>query len=527
MTMIRHRQTWTGRGMRLMRPITMLVLCLCGAQTQASEPLDCLIEPNLLVEISSSEVGVLGSVQVDAADVVRAGDVIAALRTDVERAALKLSLARADAVAEVELLRRDHAFNTRKRDRIDKLQGNLAVSVQNVDEVRTAEDLARLRLSAATEKQRTARLEAERDALALERRTVRSPVSGVVVKRYKSAGEYVDGDPIVQLVQLDPLRVQVVAPIAMFGQISVGMQATVLPELAIDGPFEASVTSIDPVMDAATATFGVRLSLPNPEHRLPPGLKCTLVLHARKERVVDTKPTHVPAPAAVVPAPLVGAKASIAAAQALPARVPAAKDHDWQSAAAQLAPALDAAPSPTPSPTLPTAATVVFQPAANLRANQCATLGPLASDVAAEAIAAALTASDVGFERRTTGGTNKVAATWIVLSDDADSSAANLLDRIGRADISDFQLLTRGNWKKRISYGTYRGKESAQRRVRALNARGFKAVLVDRTDGELKIWFDLTRAPTDSLLASIGATVRDKHPGITVRSIPCAQLASR
>jgi multidrug efflux pump subunit AcrA (membrane-fusion protein) len=34
------------------------------------------------------------------------------------------------------------------------------------------------------------------------------------------------------------------------------------------------VTVVDPVVDAASGTIGIRLELPNPGHRLPAGTKC-------------------------------------------------------------------------------------------------------------------------------------------------------------------------------------------------------------------------------------------------------------
>jgi multidrug efflux pump subunit AcrA (membrane-fusion protein) len=39
----------------------------------------------------------------------------------------------------------------------------------------------------------------------------------------------------------------------------------------------AQVTHVDRVIDAASNTFRVRLSLPNPQQRLPAGARCTLV----------------------------------------------------------------------------------------------------------------------------------------------------------------------------------------------------------------------------------------------------------
>lgn len=469
------------------------ILLLAGAlqvsrAAHANESLDCLIEPHVLVELSSSEIGVLGDVKVDEADVVAAGDVLAILHNDVERASLALSRARADAKAEVELLRHDHEFNSRKRQRIDQLQDQQAISTQSADEVRTAEELARLRLRAATEKQRTARLEASRDALSLNRRTVRSPITGVVAKRYKSAGEYVDGDPILQLAQLDPLRVQVVAPISMYGKIKVGMQASVHPELSIDGNFDALVTSVDPVMDAATATFGVRLSLPNPDHRLPPGLRCTLVLRD--------------APASE--------KRDPALAQ------------DNAPAVTQTPVALTSSGMP-PRQGVPTAAapdTPIEAP------SQCVTVGPISTTENADALAKKLAASDVNAERRHLPGVRN-GPRWVVLSSETENSPAQLRARIDQADIRDYQQLLRGDWKNRVSFGAYKGKNSAERRLNHISKLGFDVELVERSGVGSSIWLDLPRAADDPVVTRLVADAREDRPGLTVRSIPCAQLASR
>ena len=38
------------------------------------------------------------------------------------------------------------------------------------------------------------------------------------------------------------------------------------------------MTVVDRVADAASSTFGVRLEIPNPDHRIPAGLKCKVRL---------------------------------------------------------------------------------------------------------------------------------------------------------------------------------------------------------------------------------------------------------
>jgi multidrug efflux pump subunit AcrA (membrane-fusion protein) len=108
----------------------------------------------------------------------------------------------------------------------------------------------------------------------LDRRTIRSPVSGYVVERRMSPGEVVDEETILTLAQVDPLRVEVIVPSTLYGQIQVGMQAEVFPELPPDAIYEAEVTLVDRVIDAASGTFGARLELENRGHLIPGGLRC-------------------------------------------------------------------------------------------------------------------------------------------------------------------------------------------------------------------------------------------------------------
>lgn len=59
-----------------------------------------------------------------------------------------------------------------------------------------------------------------------------------------------------------------------FGLVRVGETLTVLPDHPLQGSFEAKVDVVDRVFDAASGTFGLRLSLPNPELGIPAGHRC-------------------------------------------------------------------------------------------------------------------------------------------------------------------------------------------------------------------------------------------------------------
>ena len=81
-------------------------------------------------------------------------------------------------------------------------------------------------------------------------------------------------DPILKMMEIDPLHVELVLPITHFGKIKRGQRARILPEPPFGGTYSAVVDVIDITVDAASGTFGARLILPNPGNRIPAGIKC-------------------------------------------------------------------------------------------------------------------------------------------------------------------------------------------------------------------------------------------------------------
>lgn len=236
---------------------------------------DGLIEPYQVVKVGSPVVGVLDTVPVERGDLVKKGQVIARLKADVEQASLELAKVRAEMEAEVAGKRLEIEFSRREEQRIKTLFKQMAISEKQLDEVETKRILAEFRLSEALENRRLAQAELKRADAVLRRMTILSPVTGVVVERYMSSGEYIENQPVLHLAQIDPLHVETILPAKMWGKIKVGMSAVVRPEEPLVGTFAAKVTIVDRVIDAASATFGVRLEMPNPNN-LPPGSRCTV-----------------------------------------------------------------------------------------------------------------------------------------------------------------------------------------------------------------------------------------------------------
>jgi len=253
-----------------------LVLAFFAGQSLAADipQLDCVVEPHMVIDLSTQIDGIVDTMRVERGDFVEADQILVTLDSGVERAAVAFARERADATSEVRAGEVSVAFAERREERVQTLFDEDAISTDQFDEVETEARLAQLQLDQAEESTRLAELELRRAEETLKRHTIRSPINGVVVQRYLSPGESVKFQPMLRLAQIDPLRVEVIVPVSAFGMIEVGQTAIVQPEEPVVGNYQAEIVIVDRVADAASGTFRVALDLPNPDYSLPSGLKC-------------------------------------------------------------------------------------------------------------------------------------------------------------------------------------------------------------------------------------------------------------
>jgi RND family efflux transporter MFP subunit len=256
-----------------------IFLTLIGlvSTTAGAFELDGVIEPYMVVNVGSGVIGILETVSVDRGHFVKKGQVLAMLQCNVEKAAMDLARARADMKATIQSKKAQLAFLLRKNQQNEELFQKGAVPFTQKDEAETNRILAEQGLLEALENKRLADLELKRATEVFNRMTIRSPIQGVVVERFLSPGEYIENQSIMKIAQIDPLNVEVIVPVARLASIKVGMRAKVIPEAPIVDQYMAEVTIVDRVIDAASGTFGVRLELPNPNYRIPAGLKCKVI----------------------------------------------------------------------------------------------------------------------------------------------------------------------------------------------------------------------------------------------------------
>ena len=267
----------TSKNNTVRKPFINLCFLLATSYAQSAE-FECLIKPNQIVEIRSAAVGLIDKVTVDQGDVVEKGKVLAVLESATEQATAELAKFRAQMNGPLKTAeaRLEHA--TQKFNRKDELHKQKFVTTEDRDEARAEKRVAEAAIGEAKENKQLAVLEHKRTMTQLALRSVKSPVSGVITERLLNPGEVaelgVGQKPIVKIAELNPLRVEVILPMAMYGQIKMGQGADIVPEAHIGGRHRGVVKAVDKLIDAASATFAVRVEVKNDDFKLPAGVKC-------------------------------------------------------------------------------------------------------------------------------------------------------------------------------------------------------------------------------------------------------------
>lgn len=206
----------------------------------------CMVNPSLEIDVGTPVDGVLEVVTVDRGDMVYSGKLLARLNTGVDEASVEHQMAKSK-------------FGSRKLERNKELQKKMLISTQELDEIETEYRLAELELNEKREH--------------LKLRSIKSPIDGVVVDRYRNRGDLVKQEKIFRIARLNPLHVETVVPASLFSKIRIGQSYQVAIPL-LELKVMANVSNVDKVIDAGSGTFRVRLLLPNPKYKLPSGLRC-------------------------------------------------------------------------------------------------------------------------------------------------------------------------------------------------------------------------------------------------------------
>ncbi len=419
--------------------LALILVCATGAafsdedSTADIGTLDCVINPSIVADLGSSAPGILNEVLVDRSDFVKAGDIIAKLQSDVQTASVNLARKQATSNAEIDLQSVNADYGIRLHKRSEALFERRVISDNDLDETETEAHLAKIQLRQARENKTIAQLELVRAREVLKQRTIESPITGVVMERFKVAGEYVDEEPIVRVAKLDPLHVEVIVPVEQLGKIKTGMMADVWSDAVDDTHWEARVTRVDLVSDIASGTYGVRLTMPNPDLKIPAGLRCQMQLVEGKTETLSTTSE---------PDEQIEAKAEAAIDEAPKPVPPVITEHV------------------KPTHTSPT----------------CRLAGPYKNKTIANQQATHLQKAGIEVEIKTISRSNITEYRILTPIHTKIQTAKTLVAKMHKAGIKDRFMFKTPSGEYQVSLGLYRSLGSAKKRAKQIRSMGFEVL---------------------------------------------------
>lgn len=210
------------------------------------------VEPENINNISSSQPNRIKQILVDEGFRVSEGQTLVVL-DDVNTTNYQLQTDNAKATLANAQLNYDRALE------LLKIGGG---TQQNVDQMELQLTNARNSLANAERALRNAQ----------ENTVLVSPVSGVVTARNYDPGDMTGNLPILTVAQVEPVKIVINVSESEFSKVKKGMPAAVTFDTYEGEDFEGTVTMVAPTVQTDSRTFGVEITVRNPDSRILPGM---------------------------------------------------------------------------------------------------------------------------------------------------------------------------------------------------------------------------------------------------------------
>jgi membrane fusion protein (multidrug efflux system) len=186
--------------------------------------------------------------------------------------------------ADFERAKANETLSKSKYDRAVDLRNKGFISGQALDESDNNLKVAQADLALATAR--------------LDKSEIKAPFTGVLGLRMVSIGDFVkEGQDMVNLEQIDPLKVDFRVPEIYLSQVQPGQSLQVGLDAMPGARFEGKVLAINPLLDAAGRAVVIRAQLKNNDGKLRPGQFARVRLFTRENAEAMTVPEQAIIPA--------------------------------------------------------------------------------------------------------------------------------------------------------------------------------------------------------------------------------------
>ncbi len=259
-------------------PIVCLGLLLCGlgggSPGSPEGPLAGFTAPVRAVTLSAEITGTIARLPVVEGAAVRSGDELVALDDRVQRVRTEIVRQRATSSVAEDLAAVRLQRARQERDRLRSLDGDALASVKELADVEAEVEALELSATQACEDRSAARLDLQLQEALLARYSLRAPFSGFLARRAVEVGQTTDvGQPLVELVQVDPLHVILECPLGRARALRGGQTLPVRDAADATDVRTGEVILVAPVANPASQTVRVKLRVANPDLDWLAGMK--------------------------------------------------------------------------------------------------------------------------------------------------------------------------------------------------------------------------------------------------------------
>lgn len=228
---------------------------------------------------------------IDIATEIQAGDTAAVIEHATAEAAVQQAQAALQtAQAALQTARVTFRDAEREKNRMEELYKGGAVPQQQYDAARTVYDKAKAGLAVAQANIKQAEAALAGAKVTLDKATIRSPITGVVSKKYVDEGDMVGPTtPVIRIVQMETLKVLGGVSERHLRRLEPGKTpVTIKTDAYPQDEFTGTVYKVGVAVDPATRTGKVEIRVPNSDTRLKPGMfaRMTVVLSEKEDVVI-------------------------------------------------------------------------------------------------------------------------------------------------------------------------------------------------------------------------------------------------
>jgi RND family efflux transporter MFP subunit len=236
-------------------------------------------EPYRTVQVATSEMGILRELLVQEGEFVEVGQLLAKLDDEYVRASLAIAERQRDSQGVLKSAEAELRLHASRAEKLSELLRTGHAHPEELERAVMEKEIAAARVLAAQESLSVRQLEVERIQVELARRSIRSPLQGVVTRTHREVGEFVSPtDPVVvTVVQLDPLLATFSLRPATAQSLKVG-QPVQVQFASMPNPVDGEVEFLSQTTDARSGTMRVKVKIPNPQGLCRSGERCSLVL---------------------------------------------------------------------------------------------------------------------------------------------------------------------------------------------------------------------------------------------------------